>query len=69
MGPGRGRRSRAALPQDSWAGGDPLCPPRTVRRWTPGNPVLLVVALSVLAFIVLALLFLGPPTRFGPAGW
>jgi hypothetical protein len=30
--------------------------------------MLLVAALAVLAFIVLALLILGPPTQFGPVG-
>jgi hypothetical protein len=32
----------------------------TARRWTPGRPMLLVGALVVLAFIVLALLILVP---------
>ena len=43
--------------------------PRTVRRWTPGNPMLLVLALAAAVLGAVGVLILGPPTRFGPMGW
>jgi hypothetical protein len=42
----------------SWL--DRYAPKPTVRRWTPGRPMVLVVALAVLAFLVLTLLILVP---------